>query len=532
MAHNVKLVKKYEYEPVYGEWYEEDGIENLSLYNPGGLHPVDIGDLINGRFEAFRKLGAGGFGVVWLCIDNQSAKWCALKMMAAIHSVGDTNNEIEVLEHLRSRYSPEELVRNHIAAPTEHFYINGPNGRHLCYVLPVLGLPVSSWSLSTDPVEESTLVTIKDVCRQLTRGVRFLHRNGIVHGDLTPNNVLMKLNGIDGLTKDQMVELVADPEIVPVATTSGVDPGPHAPKYFTKSVSQHWCKEICVPEIAVIDFGESFQAGNPRGKWGVPLPYAAPEVVFPEAATGADWFSSDVWSLACTILDIRTGSPFFESCNDPESLVNRLELLFGPLPERYLVAWNTESSEARQREATLDEGPSTETLGYVTWESTSLAESREDIIEGTGCTGLLEGTLLHERYFIRQDTAENPDDEMITYRYPREDTLALADLLNGMLKYDFRDRLNMEQICQHSWLDARTRSQVISQILWPGVRTWLGVFYLLASVLGLIAILTTFSPSNTGGIQPAQVTVGPGYCPAEDNHNHPTLLFKERIPRS
>ena len=121
---------------------------------------------------------------------------------------------------------------------------------------------------------------------------------------------------------------------------------------------------------------------------------------------------------------------------------------------------------------------------------------------------------------------------MITYRYPREDTLALADLLNGMLKYDFRDRLNMEQICQHSWLDARTRSQVISQILWPGVRTWLGVFYLLASVLGLIAILTTFSPSNTGGIQPAQVTVGPGYCPAEDNHNHPTLLFKERIPRS
>jgi hypothetical protein len=42
---------------------------------------------------------------------------------------------MELFKHV----DPAELRASHIQLPLEHFYIDGPNGRHLCLVLPFLG---------------------------------------------------------------------------------------------------------------------------------------------------------------------------------------------------------------------------------------------------------------------------------------------------------------------------------------------------------------------------------------------------------
>lgn len=520
MGHEVELVEKYEYEPARYDWRQGAGLENLALYNPGGLHPVDIGDLIDGRFEVFRKLGAGGFGVVWLCLDKQTNRWRAVKMLAAVHSVGNTNKEIEVLKYLQSRSSPNELARNHIAAPVEHFYINGPNGRHLCFVFPVFGPSASSWSLGLEHNEESTLVLVKEVCRQLAKGVRFLHRNNVVHGDIKPTNVLMKLSGIDELSKDQMNELLGKPETEPVVTTSGTDPSTHAPKHYVKSLCTTWSKKFCTADIAIIDFGESFCVGNPRENWGIPIPYAAPEVVFREAAEGSDWFSSDVWSLACSMYEIRTNWPFFESCSNPSPFVRQLELFFGPLPERYLAAWNAQSSWAIERSSKAEgialenEGTFSDGVLPVTWKPAELLEERGYIFEEFPCSDLLEAELMQER--CRNFSVDSGDarDETITYRYPHQDTRALADLLHGMFKYDSNERLTMEQVCQHPWLDQRTRAQVICE----GFTSRFGMkfqrYLSLAFLLGVIfLIIVVISPTSLRINRVGEVSQNPGYCP-------------------
>ena len=48
----------------------------LMFVNSGGYHPVEIGDIYNGRYHVIRKLGWGHFSTVWLCRDK---KWVESK---------------------------------------------------------------------------------------------------------------------------------------------------------------------------------------------------------------------------------------------------------------------------------------------------------------------------------------------------------------------------------------------------------------------------------------------------------------------
>jgi serine/threonine-protein kinase SRPK3 len=40
-------------------------------YEPGGYHPVIIGEIYNQRYEVIRKLGWGMYSTVWLVRDTQ-----------------------------------------------------------------------------------------------------------------------------------------------------------------------------------------------------------------------------------------------------------------------------------------------------------------------------------------------------------------------------------------------------------------------------------------------------------------------------
>ncbi len=50
------------------EWIED--------YRPGGLHPIHLGDTLDGdRYKILRKLGYGSFSTVWLARDAQSVSF-------------------------------------------------------------------------------------------------------------------------------------------------------------------------------------------------------------------------------------------------------------------------------------------------------------------------------------------------------------------------------------------------------------------------------------------------------------------------
>jgi len=62
-------------QPTYIEPYGLEGIEDVEEYKPGGLHPVEMFDILDSRFEVYHKLGSGGIATAWLCYEEKVKRW-------------------------------------------------------------------------------------------------------------------------------------------------------------------------------------------------------------------------------------------------------------------------------------------------------------------------------------------------------------------------------------------------------------------------------------------------------------------------
>lgn len=116
--------------------------ENLVKYGPGGFHPVHIGDFYyHGQYRVMHKLGFGGFSTVWLAKDCASSRWVALNFITAKHSP-----DVKRKSLLARSDAAKTGAREHLLLEQRSLFVEGPNGRHLCLVLPVLGPSASRLS--------------------------------------------------------------------------------------------------------------------------------------------------------------------------------------------------------------------------------------------------------------------------------------------------------------------------------------------------------------------------------------------------
>ncbi|KAI1277323.1 kinase-like domain-containing protein [Xylaria sp. FL0933] len=442
-------IQEYEYNYLM----EQNGLEEIRRYNRGGFHPIHLGDVLNDRFEVIHKLGSGGFGTVWLCQDCHTKEWRAIKIMVADHS--SDSAEAKTFEFLKQNSSPEELDQNHIAVPLETFWIEGPNGRHFCLVMQIYGGPVSNWRLDLDAIDPSTKKTSTELCGQITQALAFLHEKGICHGDFRPSNILMKLDqdALKKLDKVQMENLLGEAEAWELHTTSGESPRPKGPDYCVIPVAQKWCEKLLIPEIAVVDFGESFFTQSPRKTTGIPRSYAGPEVLF----NRANAVRVDSWSLACTIYEVRTGDQLFGGAfslgNKFDTIVREIIAILGPLPEAYDEIWHREFLKCPRTKVSHNEAESSDTI------ATDLDLEESDRIQDSGYDNKLEAMLGAEKVQYPPFFGENSSDPPTKYRYEREEVLVLADLLRSLLKYDAEKRLEAKSVLQHPWLQHTAASR-------------------------------------------------------------------------
>lgn len=197
--------------PVYVNDFGYGEREDIEDYRPGGLHPTHLGDLFgeNGRYRIVHKLGNGGFGTVWLCRDTAKDRWMALKMLRAEDSTEDCADAM--ICKMSSEMDPEQQLQfSHIAFPTDHFWLNGPNGRHLCIAMPLLGPNIVGAARKYEYQQEP----LKDICRQLVSAMVSLHKKGVCHGDFRPNNICYTIEGLENASEEDILVAYGRPQLL------------------------------------------------------------------------------------------------------------------------------------------------------------------------------------------------------------------------------------------------------------------------------------------------------------------------------
>ncbi|KAF7922859.1 uncharacterized protein EAE97_011023 [Botrytis byssoidea] len=309
-------------------------------YGKGGFHPIHLEDTFkHDRYKVIHKLGHGGFATAWLARDTKRERYVALKVLAA--RLSSTSKEVDMLRRMKS--SPEHDGRFYVMSLLDHFTHKGPNGDHLCLVSEVGGPSIKQFNSCPGEYKGSRRLeasVARNVCLQAIHGLNYIHSTGVVHGDLTPANILLQLANIDEWTEAQIYERLGVPQKEEIIYARSKLPATDSsfPDYTVapinmKEVNPKWIAN----DIIIIDFGIAFLQTVPSFDLGTPKSYCAPEFLFGCYRSVA----SDIWALGCTIFEIRTGSRLFKYDGIPkrdEMLIAAVRLL-GTFPDEWWAAW-------------------------------------------------------------------------------------------------------------------------------------------------------------------------------------------------
>ncbi len=144
---------------------------------------VSEGSVVDGRYTVLRKIGSGGMADVWLAEDGHLQRQVALKVLH-----GRFAQDREFVERFRREAeSAAGLHHPNIVAVFDRGEVEGTyyiamqylEGRSLKQLI----------DIGLTPEQSVYLV------RQVLEGARFAHRNGVVHRDLKPQNVIVDDEG-------------------------------------------------------------------------------------------------------------------------------------------------------------------------------------------------------------------------------------------------------------------------------------------------------------------------------------------------
>ncbi|PYI08425.1 kinase-like protein [Aspergillus sclerotiicarbonarius CBS 121057] len=282
-------------------------VEPIDEYRKGGYHPVHIGDEFhNGRYKVLAKLSFGASSTIWLARDNQGPhREITLKIHRA--SASKNNQELTMHQHLsNSPHSHQHAGRAHITELLDHFYVNGPNGTHLCLVFPATVADLQTMMTSNHP---RTANEVRCLSRQILRGLGLLHRVGIVLCDLRPGNIM-----IAAPAQKSHLDALQPAVCLPVEWRDGVQVDDTAPRYLVQSQRYPFLVEREEQEegfervvVVIGDLGGAQWINQCDEVPVTELSMRAPEVI------GGGWWDerADIWGLGCLIYELATNRPLF-----------------------------------------------------------------------------------------------------------------------------------------------------------------------------------------------------------------------------
>ncbi|XP_075930534.1 dual specificity tyrosine-phosphorylation-regulated kinase 4-like [Petromyzon marinus] len=221
---------------------------------------------INFRYEVLKKLGSGSNAVVLKCMDHTMMELVAIKIFRNARGIkANVQKEVEILKRLREK----DFNNDHnIIRLRETFSFRG----HHCICLELAGLDLRKVMKTAETVP--TMQSVRLYARALLKCLSLLRKEGISHGDLKPENIVLIQNTIKTINFGQS----------------------------------------CYGERALSDI---------QRIW-----YSAPEAILGLKSSGP----MDMWSLGCIVAEMYSGEILFPGHHNAHQLALIMEVLGVPPP--------------------------------------------------------------------------------------------------------------------------------------------------------------------------------------------------------
>ena len=224
----------------------------------------DLVAALAGRYEIEREIGHGGMATVYLARDVRHDRHVALKVLRA-----DLTSSLGAERFVREINIAARLSHPHILA----LYDSGTAGNTLYYVMPHVAGETLRQRLDREhqlPLDEAMAIT-----RQIASALDYAHAQGVVHRDIKPENILL--------------------------------------------LDDH---------VLVADFGLAralYSAASTR-LTGSAVAVGTPAYMSPEQAAADPQVDgrTDVYSLACVLFEMVTGSPPFHGATVQALMMHHL----------------------------------------------------------------------------------------------------------------------------------------------------------------------------------------------------------------
>eukprot|EP01136_Pigoraptor_vietnamica_P026988 Opistho-1_new@82704 len=240
----------------------------------GGDFPVVPNDVIVGRYRVVGLIASSVFGHAVHCIDMVSGSAVCVKIMR--RERGYLEQGLDEIRLLRAVSADGDGDEAGILRFIDAFY----HREQLFIVTELLRDSLLDHARAVRKAQAApyfTLTRLRSIAQQLLRALAHVHRCGIVHADVKPENVVFK--------------------------------------------SRSECS------VKLIDFGSGFFAGDSHHTYVQSRPYRAPEVVLGCPLTP----KIDVWSVGCVLAELYAGFVLFPS-SSIATMLARIESVLGPLP--------------------------------------------------------------------------------------------------------------------------------------------------------------------------------------------------------
>lgn len=380
---------------------------------------LKVGDQMNSRLTITSVLGSGAFGTVYMAKDQTTGQSVAVKVQrGGSRHCQVAQDEIKLLKAVstgkekkrgwfakqsrpgsRARGDSPEVSNGsgEVVKLLASFAIQGKEGPQICLEQELLGPSLLDLVIDYG-YAGIALPKVRAIMRDVLRGLDYLHSHcGIIHTDVKPENVLLKLPQRGGNTWWLNAREAGEDSKLRKGWSMGKDFSPNT------------------VGAKLVDLGNACFAGKPFTDDIQTIEYRCPEVVL---GAGYDC-SADLWSAACMAFELITGEYLFDpqegvgsdgvvQYGKDEDLLALHQELLGPMP-RHLAL------KGRLSPLLVDE----------------------------------QGKLLHisslKFWGLRDVLVEK-------YGMGEAEAAGIADFLLPMLKFDPAERASAAEMLQHPWL--------------------------------------------------------------------------------